>query len=103
MRPFEFLGEELELDPSRLANAHEVLGAVPVKQVFVLKKEVNISSDCAKEESRTFKRLDKAQNTLPLSMAAVVQEPPTRPPPDLKPLSPRSRPRKLPSPRSKSR
>jgi len=31
--------EELESDPSRLAAAHEVLGALPVKQVFVLKRK----------------------------------------------------------------
>ena len=31
--------EELESEPSRLANAHEVLGALPVKQVFVLKRK----------------------------------------------------------------
>ncbi|MGC8491230.1 MAG: hypothetical protein ACP5SH_05785 [Syntrophobacteraceae bacterium] len=31
--------EELESDPSRLANASEVLGALPVKQVFVLKRK----------------------------------------------------------------
>jgi len=30
--------EELESEPSRLANAHEVVGAMPVKQVFVLKR-----------------------------------------------------------------
>ena len=31
--------EELESEPARLANAHEVLGALPVKQVFVLKRK----------------------------------------------------------------
>jgi hypothetical protein len=31
--------EELESEPSRLSNAHEVLGALPVKQVFVLKRK----------------------------------------------------------------
>ena len=31
--------EELESEPSRLANVHEVLGALPVKQVFVLKRK----------------------------------------------------------------
>ncbi len=31
--------EELESEPSRLANVHEVLGAMPVKQVFVLKRK----------------------------------------------------------------
>ncbi|MDR3566660.1 MAG: hypothetical protein P4L43_01385 [Syntrophobacteraceae bacterium] len=31
--------EELETDPSRLADAREVLGALPVKQVFVLKRK----------------------------------------------------------------
>jgi hypothetical protein len=31
--------EELESEPSRLANAREVLGALPVKQVFVLKRK----------------------------------------------------------------
>jgi hypothetical protein len=31
--------EELESEPSRLANAQEVLGALPVKQVFVLKRK----------------------------------------------------------------
>ncbi|MDR3554601.1 MAG: hypothetical protein P4L55_07590 [Syntrophobacteraceae bacterium] len=31
--------EELESDPSRLSNASEVLGALPVKQVFVLKRK----------------------------------------------------------------
>jgi len=31
--------EDLESEPSRLANAQEVLGAVPVKQVFVLKRK----------------------------------------------------------------
>ncbi len=31
--------EELESEPSRLVNAHEVLGALPVKQVFVLKRK----------------------------------------------------------------
>lgn len=31
--------EELEADPSRLAETHEVLGALPVKQVFVLKRK----------------------------------------------------------------
>ncbi len=31
--------EELESEPSRLANAREVLGAMPVKQVFVLRRK----------------------------------------------------------------
>jgi hypothetical protein len=31
--------EELESEPSRLANVHEVVGALPVKQVFVLKRK----------------------------------------------------------------
>jgi hypothetical protein len=31
--------EELESEPSRLANVHEVVGAMPVKQVFVLKRK----------------------------------------------------------------
>jgi hypothetical protein len=31
--------DELESEPSRLSNAHEVLGALPVKQVFVLKRK----------------------------------------------------------------
>ncbi|SPF33780.1 conserved hypothetical protein [Syntrophobacter sp. SbD1] len=31
--------EELESEPSRLANVQEVLGALPVKQVFVLKRK----------------------------------------------------------------
>jgi hypothetical protein len=31
--------EELEAEPSRLADVHEVLGALPVKQVFVLKRK----------------------------------------------------------------
>ncbi len=31
--------EDLESQPSRLASAREVLGAVPVKQVFVLKRQ----------------------------------------------------------------
>ena len=31
--------DELESEPSRLANAQEVLGALPVKQVFVLKRK----------------------------------------------------------------
>ena len=31
--------EELESEPSRLANAREVVGALPVKQVFVLKRK----------------------------------------------------------------
>jgi hypothetical protein len=31
--------EDLESEPSRLANAQEVLGAMPVKQVFVLKRK----------------------------------------------------------------
>ncbi len=31
--------EELESEPSRLSNAHEVLGALPVKQIFVLKRK----------------------------------------------------------------
>ncbi len=31
--------EELETEPSRLSNAIEVLGAMPVKQVFVLKRK----------------------------------------------------------------
>ncbi|MGC9195944.1 MAG: hypothetical protein ACP5IL_10880 [Syntrophobacteraceae bacterium] len=31
--------EELESDPSRLANVREVLGVLPVKQVFVLKRK----------------------------------------------------------------
>ena len=31
--------EDLESDPSRLANTREVLGAIPVKQVFVLKRK----------------------------------------------------------------
>ena len=31
--------EDLESEPSQLANVHEVLGALPVKQVFVLKRK----------------------------------------------------------------
>ncbi len=31
--------EELESEPSRLSNAREVVGAMPVKQVFVLKRQ----------------------------------------------------------------
>jgi len=31
--------EELESEPSRLANAREVVGALPVKQVFILKRQ----------------------------------------------------------------
>ena len=31
--------EELESEPSRLASAREVVGAMPVKQVFVLKRK----------------------------------------------------------------
>jgi hypothetical protein len=31
--------EELESEPSRLSNVHEVVGAMPVKQVFVLKRK----------------------------------------------------------------
>ncbi len=31
--------DELESEPSKLASAHEVLGALPVKQVFVLKRK----------------------------------------------------------------
>jgi len=31
--------DELESEPSKLSNAHEVLGALPVKQVFVLKRK----------------------------------------------------------------
>jgi hypothetical protein len=31
--------EELESEPSRLANVYEVVGALPVKQVFVLKRK----------------------------------------------------------------
>ena len=31
--------DELESEPSKLADAHEVLGALPVKQVFVLKRK----------------------------------------------------------------
>ncbi len=31
--------EELESEPSRLSNAREVIGAMPVKQVFVLKRK----------------------------------------------------------------
>lgn len=31
--------EELESEPSRLSNAQEVIGALPVKQVFVLKRK----------------------------------------------------------------
>ncbi len=31
--------EALESEPSQLANVHEVLGALPVKQVFVLKRK----------------------------------------------------------------
>lgn len=31
--------EELESEPSKLANAREVVGALPVKQVFVLKRK----------------------------------------------------------------
>jgi hypothetical protein len=31
--------EDLESEPSRLAGAREVLGAIPVRQVFVLKRQ----------------------------------------------------------------
>ena len=31
--------DELESEPSRLSNAREVVGAMPVKQVFVLKRQ----------------------------------------------------------------